>query len=99
MDWLTGRSADRLREQPEHRENQRFSLEIVFCGVARGAVDLFPHLRQPCKAGQVRVGIGVVGTQALAYPAIDAVDEGRKRHPVAAAERVTKGMKFARIDP
>ena len=31
-------------------------------------------------------------------PAIDAVDEGRKRHPVAAAKRVAQRMQFARID-
>src|SRR5260370_1304805 len=65
-----------FRKQPEHRENQWFSFKIVFCGFARGAIDLFPHLRQPCKVGQVRVGIGVVGTQAFAHPAIDPVDEG-----------------------
>src|SRR6266851_3943015 len=88
-----------FRQQPEHRENQRFSFKIVFCGFARGAIDLFPHLRQPCKAGQVRVGIGVVGTQAFAHPAIDAVDERRKCYPVAAAECVAERMKFARIDP
>src|SRR5882762_1414778 len=54
----TERLPRRFRKHPEHRENQRFSLEIVLCGVARGAGDLFPHLRQPCKARQVRVGIG-----------------------------------------
>src|ERR1700716_787319 len=30
-----------FREQPEHREDQRFPLEIIFCGFARGAIDLF----------------------------------------------------------
>ena len=58
----TERLPRRFRKHPEHRENQRFSLEIVLCGVARGAGDLFPHLRQPCKARQVRVGIGVIRT-------------------------------------
>src|SRR5216684_1530927 len=81
-----------FRQQPEHRENQRFSFKIVFCGFARGAIDLFPHLRQPCKAGQVRVG--VVSAQACAHPAIDAVDEHRKCYPVAAAECVAERMKF-----
>ena len=61
-DWESAERLPRcLRKQPEHRENQRFSFKIVGFGVARGAVDLFPHLRQPCKAGKVRVGIGVVG--------------------------------------
>src|SRR5712672_2613982 len=71
----TERLPRRFRKHPEHRENQRFSLEIVLCGVARGAGDLFPHLRQPCKARQVRVGIGVIRAQALADPALDAVNE------------------------
>src|SRR5882757_4195359 len=93
-----GTSVDRLREKPEHRENQRFSLEIVFCGVARGAVDLFPYLRQPCKAGKVGIGVGVVEAQSLAHPAIDAVDECRERYPVAAAECIAERMKFARVD-
>src|ERR1700716_2242679 len=56
----TERLPRRFRKHPEHRENQRFSLEIVLCGVARGAGDLFPHLRQPCKARQGRVCLGVV---------------------------------------
>src|SRR5207244_10919725 len=71
----------RFREHPEHRENQRFSLQIIGFGVARGADDLFPYLSQPCKAGQIRVG--VVGAQLFSDPAIDAVDESRQRHPVA----------------
>src|ERR1700716_2620353 len=96
---IGGALPHRFREEPENGENQRFSFKIVFCGVTRGANDLFPHLRQPCKAGQVRVGIGVVGTQAFAHPAIHAVDERRECHPVAAAERVAEGVKFARIDP
>src|ERR1700738_1761670 len=77
-----------FREQPEHREDQRFPLEIIFCGFARGAIDLFPHLRQPCKAGQVRVGVGAAET--LADPAVDTVHKGRKRHAVAAAQRVAE---------
>src|SRR4051812_40801315 len=86
----------RFREHPEHRENQRFSLQIIGFGVARGADDLFPYLRQPCKAGQVRVG--VVSAQLFADPAIDAVDEGRQRHPVAGAQRLAQRMQLARID-
>ena len=34
------RLARRLREKPEHRKHQGFSLQIVFCGVARCAADL-----------------------------------------------------------
>src|SRR5438445_3311468 len=86
----------RFREHPEHRENQRFSLQIVGFGVARGADDLFPYLSQPCKAGQIRVG--VVGAQLFSDPAIDAVDESRQRHPVAGAQRLAKRMQLARID-
>src|SRR3569832_2529829 len=73
-----------------------FSLEVVFCCIARGAADLFPYLRLPCKARQVC--IGVCGAHARAYPAIDAVDKGCQCNLVAAAECVTKGMQFARID-
>src|ERR1700687_2905949 len=40
----------RFREEPENGENQRFSFKIVFCGVTRGANDLFPHLRLPHQA-------------------------------------------------
>ena len=69
------RLARRFRKQPEHRENQRFPLEIIGFGVACGAIDLFPHLRQPCKAGKVRVGIGVVAVQAFADPALDALTQ------------------------
>ena len=50
------------------------------------------------QGGAVRVGSGVVRTQAFAHPAIDAVDEGRQRRPVAAAKRVAEGVKLARID-
>src|SRR3979490_1425556 len=92
-----GTSVDRLREKSEHRKNQRFSLKIVFCGVARGAVDLFPYLRQPRKARQGCVGIGV-GMQARRPPSNDGVDKGRKHRACAAAERVAEGMKLAWID-
>src|SRR5437899_321904 len=85
----------RFREHPEHRENQRFSLQIVGFGVARGADDLFPYLSQPCKAGQIRVG--VVSAQLFGDPAIDAVDESRQRHPVAGAQRIAQRMQFARV--
>jgi hypothetical protein len=96
-DWYsTERLARRLRKHSKHRENQRFSFEIVFGGVPRGAADLFPHLCQPCKARQV--GIGIAGTQALAHPAIDAVDEGRECDPVVAAQRLSQGMKLAWIN-
>src|SRR6185295_14289087 len=86
----------RFREHPKHRENQRFSLQIVGFGVARGADDLFPYLSQPCKAGQISVG--VVSAQLFADPAINAVDESRQRHPVAGAQRIAQCMQFARID-
>jgi len=66
-----------FREHPEYGENQRFSLQIVRFGIARGADDLFPYLRQPCKAR--KIGVGVVGSQLVADPAIDAIDESRKR--------------------
>src|ERR1700730_12522924 len=70
----------------------------LYSAVSRGAVDLFPRLRQPCKTGQVRVGVGIVGPQALAHPAIDAVDERPERHPVAAAEGIAHGLKSERIE-
>ena len=54
------RLARRFRKQRKHRENQRLSLEIVIGGIARRADDLFPYLRQPCKARQVRVGIALI---------------------------------------
>ena len=46
-----------FRKQAKHRENQRFSFKIVGFGVARGAVDLFPHLRQPCKTGRFALAL------------------------------------------
>src|SRR6185437_14568133 len=72
-----------FRKQAKYRENQGFSFQIVGFGIARGAVDLFPYLCKPCKAGQVRIGV-VVGPQPLTDPAIDTVDERRQRAAVAA---------------
>src|SRR5882672_12402274 len=83
-----------FRKHAEHGKYQRLSLQIVVLGVACGADDLFPYLRQPRKAGQVRVGIGLVGMQPLGDPAIDAVDERRERHPVAGTERIAERVEL-----
>src|SRR5450756_759985 len=77
-----------FREQPEHRENQWFSLQIIGFGIARDAAYLFPHLRQPCKARKICIGLARVRAQLLDHPAFEAVDKGRKSHAIAAAERV-----------
>src|SRR6266568_1025785 len=87
-----------VRQPAEHRENQGLSLQIVGFSVARGADDLFPYLAKARKARQVLVGIGLVGMQAFRDPAIDAVDEGRKRDAVAGTERIAERVQFARID-
>src|SRR5262245_26182075 len=83
MDDKAERLPRHFRELRKHRENQRLSFQIIFVGVARGAGDLFPYLRQPCKAGQVHIGIGLVRMQVLCHPALDAVHEGGQRHAVA----------------
>src|SRR3954469_3503953 len=87
----------RFCKQPEHRKNQWLSLKIIGFGLARGAADLFPHLRKPRKAGKIGVGVGV-GADPLADPAIDAVDESTEHRAVTAAQGVAECMQLARID-
>src|SRR5258707_908620 len=36
-----------VRQRAEYRENERFALEVVGLNIARGAIDLFPSLRDP----------------------------------------------------
>src|SRR5258708_19300972 len=98
MIWMMSGGAlpRRFREHSENRKNQRFSFQIVRFSVARGADDLFPYLRQPCKARQIRVS--VAGAQLFADPAVDAVDEGRELHAVAGPERVAQRMHFPLLD-
>src|SRR6202008_3278080 len=89
--------ACRFREQRKHRENKGLSLEIVVCGIACRAGDLFPYLRQPCKARQVCIDAGI-RSDALADPAFDAIDEGRKRRAIAEGKLLAERMQLARVD-
>src|SRR6185437_1879402 len=95
---LLQRLPRRFRKHREHRENQRFSLKIVVLGVACGAGDLFPYLRQPRKTWQVRIG-GAVDAQPLGNPAVDAVDKGGERRPVRKSHGIAERMQLAGIDP
>src|SRR5437764_8529713 len=90
-------SARCLGKHSEHGKYQRLSLEIVFCSIAGGAIDLFPYLREPRKPRQVCVGIGGVGAQTFPDPAIDAVDEGGQQRAIAQPERISERMQFTRI--
>src|SRR5690348_14016307 len=83
-------------KKPEHRKNQRFSLEIVGFRLACGVVDLFPYLREPRKARKIRIRISVAET--LADPAVDAVDKRTKRRAITAAERIAECMQLNRVD-
>src|ERR1700712_3854436 len=91
-------SADRLREETEHRKHQRFSFKIIVLGVARRAVDLFPYLCQPCKARKIGIGAGIVGPQARRNPAVHTVDKCAENNLIATAERVTQRMQFTGIN-
>src|SRR4051812_26407259 len=88
-----------FRQHPEHRENQRLSFKIIVLGVACDAADLFPHLRQSCKAGKTCICLAWVRPQLLGHPAFETVDEGRENRTIVAAECVAERVEFARIHP
>ena len=67
--------------------------------MSRAARLIFSHTSASrARRGRFALALASSAVQAFADPAIDAVDEGRQRHPVAAAERVPERMQFARID-
>src|SRR5438132_5028698 len=91
-----GGSPCRVSEQAKYRKSQWFPLQIIGFGLARGAVELFPYLRQPRKTGQVGVRIAV-GAQPLRDPAIDTVHERPERDPITESKRIAQRMQLARI--
>src|SRR5437016_4897082 len=88
----SGSGARRLGKQAEHRENKRFSLEIVDLDVAGGAGDCFPYLREARKASELPRLL----LEARREPIADGVEE-RIEGRLVAAERIAERMQRVRV--
>ena len=79
---------------PEDIENQRFAVEIVGLGLARGAVDRWPRPRRARQPATVRAS----RSQPGAEPGIDGVRRRPRASRLGAGDLVAERMQRARIE-
>src|SRR6266851_4863617 len=82
-----------VRQCAEYRENERFALEVVGLNIARGAIDLFPGIRDPC---HLRFGVGNLA-KSRRQPTVDQVHEGFQRLRIVAADGFAESMQRAGV--
>src|SRR6266571_9267947 len=92
--YVAGSAARGFGEQAECREKQRLSLEIERFDLVGGAVELFPHLRNPCKASRA-FGLD---QKPAAEPIAHGIEAGFERGSIGAPERVAERMHGRRIE-
>ena len=90
------RSAHGLSKHSEHRKNQRFAFQVEFLGFADGAADLFPHLGEPRKTGQI--GLRSVASQLSRHPALQRIGERQQRGAIIAHQRIANAVQGLRIE-